>query len=530
MRVNDASPELQEYLGILWRRKWSIAVIVAIAVTAALVYSSRQHPVYQSSTEVLVEPIPDYSGGQAPTPGIIIMEDERRVAASAEVMKTAAAVLDRAGAVMGAVSVEAAEESHTLVFTAVSQDPVSAQKTADAFAESYLSLRRKNALGDLAAAREPIERQLRQINTQLAAAQQQLSTASTDSQRTTAVTRLTNLLNQQSSLQQSLNQLVEPAKVRLGRVLQPAPPGIAAGQSRSRTVALALFMGLALGIGVAFLRDRLDQRVRSRHDLESLTGAPVLAVIPRRPWRSIGRADRAEGAAVDAAYRTLSRRILAATAQRQLNTLMVTSPEEDDEKSATTASLAFALGEAGKSVVIVAAEPEKRRLEEHIADHVGMTNGQRSGPGYGREPADSDQIDNPWLHLWLVETGVSMVPLPDSPAVLGTTAVKDFIDELNKAADFVLVDASPILEMSDAWALTPAVDAVLCVTDGRHTRRGVLLDAMRELHQVEAWVIGVVLTKARRHDAHMGTALSSNSGGYRRLGERRNDQSLRPRR
>lgn len=528
MRVDDAPPELQEYLGILWRRKWSIVVIVAIAVTAALVYSSRQDPVYQSSTEVLVEPIPSYSGGQPPSAGIIVMEDERRVATSAEVTKMAAAALGRDAVAMGAVSVEATETSHTLLFTAVSDDPVSAQKTARAFGDSYLAFRRKKALGDLADAREPIEERLGKLNSQVEAAQRQLSTARTDSQRTAAVTQLTNLLNQQSSLQQSLNQLVFPAKLNVGEVLQPAPPGFPAGPSRSRTVALALFMGLSLGVGAAFLRDRLDQRVRSRHDLESLTGAPVLAVIPGGSWRNVGRPGKAE-TAVDAAYRTLCRRILVATAQRQLTTLMVTSPDEDEEKSVTTAKLAFALGEAGKSVIILAAEPGMRGLDQHNSDHVGMTDGQRSGRGSGRSPVDPEEIDNPWLHLWFVASGVSMVPLPDSPAVLGTAAVKDLIEELKTAADIVLVDASPILEMSDAWALAPAVDAVLCVMDGRRTRRGVIVDAMRELHRAGAWVVGVVLTNSGRQGIDVGTSLNRNSGGHRRPAKRPNDQYPRPR-
>jgi Mrp family chromosome partitioning ATPase len=527
MRIDDAPPELQEYLGILWRRKWSIAVIVAIAVAAALLYASRQTLVYQSSTELLVEPIPSYSGGQSPTPGLVVMEDERRVATSAEVTQMAATALEREEVAMGAVSVEGSEKSHTLLFTAVSDDPVSAQKTAEAFADSYLSFRRKNAFGDLAAAREPIEAQLAKLNKQVEVAQRQLSTASTDSQRTAAVTTLTNLLNQQSSLQGSLNQLVIPSRLRVGQVLQPALPGLPSGPSRSRSVALALFMGLTLGVGVAFVRDRLDQRVPSRHDLESLTGAPVLAVIPRRSWRNLGRLGKADTAAVDAAYKVLCRRILSATAQRQLTTLMVASPDEDKEKSVTTSKLAFALGEAGKSVIILAAEPGAPRLDDNISSYVGLIDGQGSSPGYDRSPVDSDQLDNPWLHLWFVAPGVSMVPLPDSPAVLGTAAVKGLIDELKKAADLVLVDASPILEMSDAWALAPAVDAVLCVTDGRRTRRGVIVDAMRELHRVGARVVGVVLTNSDHRDSHVGISLNGNSGGHRRPGERRTDQSPR---
>jgi Mrp family chromosome partitioning ATPase len=521
MRIEDPPPELQEYLGILWRRRWSIAIIVAMAVIAAFLYSSRQDPVYQSSTEVLVQSVPTASGSQSPAGGIVVMEDERRVATSAEVTRMAAAALRRDAITMGAISVEGTETSHTLIFTAVSGNPISAQETAEAFAESYLTFRRRKAQEDLAAAREPIERRLREINQQLVAVQAEISAAQSEARRTAAVTKYTNLLGQQSSLQQSLNQLVPPVELRVGQVLQPALPGTPAGQSRSRTIALALFMGLSLGVGVAFLRDRLDQRVRNRHDLEWLTGAPVLAVIPRHSWRSLVRAGQEDAEVVDA-YRTLCRRILGATAQRELRTLMVTSPDEDEEeaKSITTANLAFALAKTGKDVILLAAELEKRQLERYISARFGLSDTElRGGNGQGSSP-DLAEIHNPWPHLWVVETGVFMVPLPDSPAVLGTAVMKDLIGELKTAADFVLVDASPILEMSDAWALAPAVDAVLCVTDARRNTRGAIAAGIRELNRVGAWLVGVVLTNSSHHVPTAGPFQNGNSGGQRRLGAR----------
>jgi Mrp family chromosome partitioning ATPase len=525
MPIGDAPPELHEYLGILWRRKWSITAIVIVAVAAALLYSSRREPVYQSSTEVLVQPTYSFIGGQSPEPGGVLMEDERRVATSAEVTNMAAAVLRQRGVAMGAVSVAATETSHTLVITAVSGSPVSAQKTAQAFADSYLSFRQKAANDALAAAREPIERQLREINRQLETAQRQIATATTDSQRTAAVTRYTNLLGQQSSVQQSLNQLLTPSRLRVGDVLRPAPPGFPAGPSRSRTIALALFMGLSLGVGVAFLRDRLDQRVRNRHDLESLAGAPVVAVVPRRrSWRRLPGARRAGAAGMDA-YRMLGRRVLVAASQRQLTTLVVTSADAAEQKTATTANLAFALAEFGRNVLIVDAEPEKHELERHLSAGLGFEGSELPKRYLDRSNVDSGEIDNPWLNLWLVSEGVTMIPLAVNPSVLGTHTMRELVDELQKAADIVLIDAAPVLEMPDVLALAPVVDAVLCVIDAQHTTRGVIADGMQELNRMGAWVFGLVLTNSSRGGARaFGPFQNGSSGSHHRLGERLADQ------
>jgi Mrp family chromosome partitioning ATPase/capsular polysaccharide biosynthesis protein len=530
MSIGNAPPDLHEYLGILWRRKWFVGAIVAVAVAAALVHSSRQVPVYQSSTEVLVQPTYSFVGGQSPQAGVILMEDERRVATSSEVTSKAASVLRQAGTPMGAVSVQATETSHTLVFTAVSGTPLSAQKTAQAFADSYLWFREKATVDALTAAREPVERQLREIDRQLQDALQQIATAPNDSRRTAAVTRYTNLLGQQTSVQQSLSQLPAPSGLRVGEVLRPAPPGIPGGASRSRTVVLALFVGLSLGVGGAFLRDRLDQRVGSRHDLESLTGVPVVAVVPRpRAWRRLPAAGRGGRAVVDA-YRTLAQRVVVAASHRQLTTLVVTSFEGAEQKTVVTANVAFALAESGRNVLILDAEPEKQELERHLSTYLGLEETELDVPRRYPEKSinDVDEVDNPWSNLWLVSARVTMIPLAVNPADLGTGPMRELIDELQKAADIVLIDAAPILQTPDVLALAPVADAVLCVTDGRRTTRGVITDGMLELHRMGADVFGLVLTNFRRDGARgFGAFHNGSSGGHRRIGQRRADQHPR---
>jgi uncharacterized protein involved in exopolysaccharide biosynthesis/Mrp family chromosome partitioning ATPase len=523
MRVGDAPPDLQDYLGILWRHKWMITAITTIAVAAALLHSLRQEPSYQSSAEVLVQPISTFTGGQSPSPQVVIMEDERRVATSAEVTEMAASGLRRAGVAMGSISVQATETSHSLLLTAVSMDPVSAQETAEAFAKSYLSFRKQKASEDLDAAREPIELQLREVNRQLDALQEQMSSGSSEL-RTAAVTRYTNLLGLQNSLQQSLNQIVPLSRLGVGEILQPASPAVPAGPPRSRTVALALFVGLALGAGVAFLRDRFDQRVQSRHDLESLTGVPVLAVVPRqRRWSLPSRAVKADAAIMDA-YRILARRVLAGSSQRRLTTLMVTSADAEEEKSATTAKLASALAESGKNILVLSAEPGGHRLGRHLSAHLDVVGGEEPGTEDPERLVNPTELDNPWQNLWLIAPRVTMIPLTVSPAVLGTAALRELIEELQQAADILLVDASPMLDMSDVVTLAPVVDAVICVADVRRTRRAVIANGMEELKRTGTWVIGLVLTNSNRHGSAGSPFPSSSANGHRGLAKRPADQ------
>jgi capsular polysaccharide biosynthesis protein len=504
----DNAPELQDYLAVLWRRKWLIMAITVIAVTAVLFNLSRQAPTYQSGAEVLVKSTiaaPGQSNGV-----VVMMEDEQRVATSAEVAALAMEQLRRADVAVGQISVAATTTNHALAFTAVSTDPASAQMTAQAYADSYLEFRRKQMIADFAASRDPIQKQLDPIGQQLDDIQRQIAAASNESEKAALISRFTFLLSQQSALQQSLNQLRSPANLRIGDILQPAQLPISpAGPRRSRTIALAVFVGLCLGAGAAFLRDRLDRRVRGRRDLQSLTEVPVLAVVPPRPIRKrLTRASERGGIntapAAAEAYRRLGRRVLVAAAERRLTSLIVTSPGQEAWDSATAANLGVALTEVGKTVVLVAAEPEPLQLPKHFSRHAAVTNGN-SRPeevfrSEGEHPPDRDLRS--WMKdLWSIRQGLSALLLPDNPALLAPREMKELIGELQGFANFVIIDFPHILESPDALALTAAVDAVLYVTDAKQTTRGAAAEGMRQLRQAGAWVIGTVFTNASARQA-----------------------------
>jgi capsular exopolysaccharide synthesis family protein len=101
-------------------------------------------------------------------------------------------------------------------------------------------------------------------------------------------------------------------------------------------------------------------------------------------------------------------------------------------------------------------------------------------------------------------------PVPGNPAeLLGSEAMESLLRELQDAADFVLIDAAPVLPVADAMTLTPLADAVLFVADARHTTRGAIEQARHQLDQVNARVIGTVLnnfdpSKAGYQHQHYG--------------------------
>src|SRR5439155_5965358 len=165
-------------------------------------------------------------------------------------------------------------------------------------------------------------------------------------------------------LEQSLEQYQNTSLLETGggQIIAAATvPGSPVSPDHIRTGAFAFVVGLALGIGLAFLRERLDDSIRTRQDLERRLGAPVLATIPR-----ISRWKRSDEAflvtltdpknPVSEPYRTLRTNLQFLSTKGDLQTILVTSATAGDGKTATTANLAIALAQAGRRVVLVSAD------------------------------------------------------------------------------------------------------------------------------------------------------------------------------
>jgi succinoglycan biosynthesis transport protein ExoP len=499
--------DLRDYGFILSARKWGIITIVATTTAVALAYSLKQTPVYTSSAEVIVLPAsfdPNVSSAAAIAPN---MRKEEEVANSAPVERRASLSLARLDIASGTMSVSQVEDADTLVFTSVSPRPRAAQATAQAYADSYLELRRGDLIDELDRVREPYESQIDAIDAEMQRITVALQTAPSEDQALLNA-RFSLLLSERLSFLTKLNELATPEGVQVGRILRSAArPRSPSAPNHIRNGLLGLFVGFALGIGVAFFRDRLDDRVRGRAELELLSGAPVLALIPRaysqrnRPvtlsWPTSEAAE---------AFKSLGVRLLHVVNQRATS-MVITSSVAGEGKTSVTADLGVTLAQAGKRVVIVAADLRKPRLQTYFegSDGDGLTEMLTEA----RQPQiaiSTTDIEN----LWILHAGGN----GDSPApsdLLGSQSMIDLLTGLRDLADFVLIDTPPLLATSDVVALAPRTDGVLFVVDPRLAHRSSVEQARHELELIGVPVIGVVVNK---YDPRWFRAYGSGDGYY----------------
>ena len=254
-------------------------------------------------------------------------------------------------------------------------------------------------------------------------------------------------------------------------------------------IALGLFFGLVVGVALAVVRDLLDTTVKSAEDLAAATGAPGLGEIvydARTPQDPLATGDPAPQRTE--AYRTLRTNLRFVDVDSPPRAVVVTSAEANVGKSTTAANLALALAEAGVRVILLEGDLRRPRIADYlgIEGAVGLTDVL-----VGR--ARLDDVLQQWgdTTLSVLPSG----PIPPNPSELvGSGQMHRLLVELRSRAELVLVDAPPLLPVTDAAVLAQASDGAVLVARHGHTTREYAAKSVRALEAVNARLLGTVLT------------------------------------
>ena len=252
---------------------------------------------------------------------------------------------------------------------------------------------------------------------------------------------------------------------------------------------IAAILGLALGVALAFLRDRLDRRLRTAHDVEERFDVPVLARIPRR-----GRSDYSLTAFREA-YRILRTNLHFASKGGRVRSIAVTSGQEGEGKTTTVAELAAAFAEVGLRVIVVEADFRRPALQRAMMPD----GGEPLVPGFSNYLVEAAELGDVLFptgrpNIDLLAPG----PLPPSPsALLESRRGRAAVEELYSEADIVLIDCPPLTIGADASVIAGWVDGVIVVVDLHSSTYDSVRDGLRQLDAVQATTVGLVLNRDR---------------------------------
>lgn len=264
-------------------------------------------------------------------------------------------------------------------------------------------------------------------------------------------------------------------------ILTPATmPSEPSGTPVWLLLCMGAILGLALGVGWAYLRDRTDDRIRDRADFEQCLDSAVLAEIPpaARSQRSESVFSRAPLSPAADAYRYLRLRLdpLISPAAGAGRVLLVASAQASESRTCVAANLAAALSQAaGATVLLVDADPRHPAMGGvyDVGEVAGLTDVLS-----GRVTLNDVIVPSDEPGLMVLTVGTRL----DRPARIFDNAVLSAaFRDMRSLADIVVVDSPPVSAASDSIALSLMCDVVALVADVRHTRRAAVRAAVHEL-------------------------------------------------
>ena len=318
------------------------------------------------------------------------------------------------------------------------------------------------------------------------------------------------LLQTTLSQLRALKEVSDPVRI----AERAAVPGRPISPDHKRDVVLGAGVGLIFGLIAAFVLDSLDRRFRSAHEIEEQLGMPVLGRVSAAAFAHPGLAGN--GYAMEEgefeAFRVLRMNLSYLAQEVPLRSVLVTSSLPEEGKSTVSVSLASAVALTGQRVLLVECDLRRPSFTHRlgIARQPGLTDyllgtatpqdilqtvdlsAPRSLNGAGATAAPG-----PAATLVCIAAGT---PVSTAPELLVSDRFRDFLAKVAEVYDLIVLDASPLLAVSDPLELVPQVDGVLVCVRAQRTTHEQARASRAALDNLPARPMGAVLTGIRSGD------------------------------
>ncbi len=458
MRSEEFRLRLQDFLKVLRNRWVTVVLTTVVAALAAVAYTALTTPLYEASTRLFISTT---AGSSATELFQGNRYSQERVLSYTELLKgetLAQRTIDRLDLDTTAdvlkTQVSAGSKPNTVLIdvSVLDPSPVQARDIANALSDEFVLLAREletPARGERPEARVTVE--------------------------------------QRASL---------PVK--------PVVP------RKRLNLALGVLLGGMLGVGLALVRDLLDNTVKSQETLEEITGTGTVGFIPfdKKIPETPAISFDTDNSAVSEAYRKLRTNLQFLAVDQPPRVILVTSSSPSEGKSTTAINVALALAEAEHNVVLMDGDLRRPRLAKYLEliGSVGV-----STVLSGAAPLEDVLQKTKFPRMTVLAAG----PTPPNPSeLLGSLTAEKMLSELRAQFDYVIIDSAPLLAVTDGAILAAKSDGALIVVRAGETRRDQLRHAIGMLNDVGATLLGAVLSMMPTRGSSAYSYNYYYSGGY----------------
>jgi receptor protein-tyrosine kinase len=280
--------------------------------------------------------------------------------------------------------------------------------------------------------------------------------------------------------------------LRLSQLDRPAVPTSPVFPNHVSTIAVALVIGLMFGIGAALLRERLTAKVDTPEALAHVVGAPSFGEIPKEP--AMLKLKHIEEFVTNPRLRAVSEALRDVRTNLlfsgETSTVLITSPEGSHGKTTVSVGLATTLARAGSRTVLVDGDMRKGRISSVL--------------GVNQSPGLADALADAPLSAVLQPTSLPTLSVvaggffTENPGELLLNGFGDFLAELERRFDFVVIDGTPLVPVNDARIVARYAKRTIIVSSGESATRRAVRTAAERLRVIGIEPTAVVLNNDRR--------------------------------
>jgi capsular exopolysaccharide synthesis family protein len=483
-------------------RWWWIPVLFAM-LSGVAVYAGSRHfmkPVYGAKVTLQVSTSLPGSGSGGSTDAI----SDATLITTAPVLRHAASMTARGGEKRAIEAASCVAGGNDVFIVCKTQSPnyKAAYRGLNLLAQTFIAVNQKTqqeaygpTLSSLSTQIKQLEKEINILHGDLGpllrnnkpTGQQEYQITALQSQIAQEQSSLSPLLVQEATVRQQM-----VARESNIHVVNPAVPNRSPiSPHPARDALLGVILGLAFGGALIILFEYLDDRFQTPEELAMVLDVNVLGAVRRFTDLPAGNSllpHAAPRSAAAEAYRVVRTNLEFANVAHPAKLIVVTSSSENEGKTTTSSNLAAAIAIAGKHVLLIDGDLRRGGLTSALR--------LRGQPGLSSVllGAADDQVirRTPVPNLEIVPSG----PFPPNPAeLLGSSAMRGWMSRMVTKYDIVIVDAPPVLNLSDARILAPAMDGVLLVIDPESSTRRLAQQAKLGLDAVGALVLGIVINR-----------------------------------